>query len=163
MIDLEQFKENIREHGMMCEKYCESLDSFVSNKQLADIAMGVQAFDTLCIGIAEGWGISPEYICARFKNFINGKYVSEQKGYTSKLYCKYNGDIVADTTTFALIDSDVNVNIPDYAICKIYCTGKCNVNLNGGGNVILICYGNPENTVVTGTCGKIKRINGNDR
>lgn len=162
MIDLKQYRENAREHNL-CDSYSQLWDSCHSNKQVIDMAFGVKGLDYICDSIAQGWGISPEYICERFQNFINGKYVSKQKGYTSKLYCKYKGDIVADTTTFALIDSDVNVNIPDYAICKIYCTGKCNVNLNGGGNVILICYGNPENTVVTGTCGKIKRINGNDR
>lgn len=158
MNDLDEYKKNIRIHGMMCGQYGSLLDSFSSNKQLADIAMGVQAFDTICVSISEGWGISPEYICARLKNFINGKYVSQQNGYTSKMYCKFDGSITADTTIVMLIDSVVVLNVPNTSICEVYCTGKCRIAVLGDGRAVFVCYGNPDDIVITGSCGNMKRI-----
>lgn len=159
MDELEEYKGNIRIHGMMCGQYGEALDSYASNKQLADIAMGVQAFDTICISTSEGWGISSNFFHTRLKNFINGKYISKQKGYTSKLYCEYNGDITSDTTVMLLINCNANIVIPNCYISEIYCVGKCKINVCGAGRVAFICYGNPEDIVITGTCGNMKRIN----
>ena len=158
MNDLDEYKKNIRIHGMMCGQYGALLDSFSSNKQLADIAMGVQAFDTICVSIANGWGISPEYICARLKNFINGKYVSEQKGYKSKMYFRFKGDVTSDTSAILLIDCDVDLRVPNWSISEIYCVGKCNINVTGSGRVVFICYGHPNDIVITGSCGNMKRI-----
>lgn len=159
MNDLDEYKENIRLHGMMCGQYGQALDSFSSNKQLADIAMGVQAFDTLGISIANGWGISPEYICERLKNFINGKYVSHQKGYDSKMYCRYKGEVTSDTSVLMVIDCDIDLNVPNWSISEVYCTGKCNINVSGSGRVVFVCYGNPDNIVIAGNCANMKRIN----
>lgn len=159
MNDLDKYKEDIILHGMMCGQYGQALDSFSSNKQLADIAMGVQAFDTLCVSIANGWGISTEYFCERLKNFINGKYISHQKGYTSKAYCRFKGDVVSDTTAILLIDCEVNLDVPNLSISEIYCTGKCKINVSGNGRVAFVCYGNPEDIVITGSCSNMKRIN----
>lgn len=158
MVDLEQYRKNASLHKM-CSEYYDKWDSCRSNKQIIDMALGVKAVDFLCDSIAKGWGISPEYIAERFKSFINGRYVSEQKGYTSKMYCKHTGNVTADTTIITLIDSDIVLNVPNTSICEVYCTGKCNINVSGSGRVVFICYGNPDDITITGTCGNMKRIN----
>lgn len=163
MNDLDKYKEDIRLHGMMCGQYSKALDCFTSNKQLADIAMGVQAFDTICTSLSEGWGASPESICTRLKNFINGKYVSQQNGYKSKLYCRFAGDVTADTSAILFINCDVRLLVPYWSISEIYCVGKCNVNVNGAGRVVFVCYGNPDDIVITGACGNMKRLNKRNR
>lgn len=158
MIDLEQYRINASLHKM-CSEYYGKWDSCHSNKQIMDMALGVKAVDFLCDSIAKGWGLSPEYISERFKNFINGKYTSEQKGYTSKMYCEFDGSITADTTIVTLIDSVVVLNVPNTSICEVYCTGKCRIAVLGDGRAAFVCYGNPDDIVITGTCGNMKRIN----
>lgn len=162
MVDLEQYRMNASLHKM-CSEYYDKWDSCRSNKQIMDMALGVKAVDFLCDSIAKGWGISPEYITERFKSFINGRYVSEQKGYTSKMYCKHIGNVIADTTIVTLIDSDIVLNVPNISICEVYCTGKCKITVFGEGRAAFVCYGNPDDIVITGTCGNMKRINKKER
>lgn len=162
MIDLKQYRKNARENNL-CAEYSEKWDACHSNKQIVDMAFGVKGVDYLCDTIAKGWGISPEVICEKYKPFINGRYISQQNGYTSKLYCEYNGDIKCDTTLTCLIDCDVNMEIPGYLLFEVYCTGKCKINISGGGRVCFVCYGNPDDIIITGTCGNMKRINKKER
>lgn len=158
MIDLEQYRVNASLHKM-CSEYYGKWDSCRSNKQIMDMALCVKAVDFLCDSIAKGWGISPEYISERFKSFINGRYVSEQKGYTSKMYCRHSGNVTADTTIITFIDSDVVLNVPKNSICEVYCTGKCKITIFGEGRAAFVCYGNPDYITITGKCGNMKRIN----
>lgn len=162
MIDLKQYRENARENNL-CAEYSEKWDACKNNKQIIDMAFGAKGVDYLCDTIAKGWGISPDVICERFESFINGRYISQQNGYTSKMYCKFTGNITSDTTLLCLIDCDVTINVPGSSICEIYCTGKCNVTVCGYGRAAFICYGNPDDIVITGTCDNMKRINKKER
>lgn len=162
MIDLKQYRENARKNNL-CAEYSEKWDACHSNKQIIDMAFGAKGVDYLCDTIAKGWGISPNVICEKYKSFINGRYVSQQDGYTSQMYCQFMGNITADTTLLCLIDCDVTVNVPNASICEIYCTGKCNVTVYGEGRAAFICYGNPDDIVITGTCKNMKRINKKER
>ena len=162
MINLEQYRENADKNNL-CAEYSKTWDACKSNKQIIDMALGVKGIDYLCDTIAKGWGISPEIISERFKSFINGKYISNQKGYTSKMYCRFSGEINADTTILALIDCDVNVCLPSSGISEIYCTGVCHIHVSGKGRAVFVCYGNPDNILVTGTCENMKRINKKNR
>ena len=163
MIDLKQYRENARQNNL-CTEYTEKWDSCHSNKQIMDMALGVKAVDFLCDSIAKGWGLSPEYISERFKNFINGKYTSEQNGYTSKMYCEYEGVISADTTMVCLIDSKVTIKKDKSTpICEMYCTGKCEIDIQCVGLFVFVCYGDPDNIIITGNTSGIKRINKKER
>lgn len=162
MVDLRQYRENAAANNL-CAEYTQIWDSCKSNKQLVDMAFGAKGADYLCDTIAKGWGISPEYLCQRFGSFINGRYVSNQNGYTSKMYCMFDGSITADTTIVTLIDSVVVLNVPNTSICEVYCTGKCKITVFGEGRAAFVCYGNPDDIVITGTCGNMKRINKKER
>lgn len=158
MIDLQTYKKNAHEHGI-CAEYAQRWDMCLSKRQLMDMCLSVKAVDYLCDSIAKGWGISPVYLSADFNAFINGKYVSEQKGYTSKMYCRFKGDMDADTTLVVVIDSDVDINLPKYAVCEVYCTGNCNIRFHGDGKAKVICYGFHDNIKVKNDAScNIKRI-----
>ena len=162
MVDLKEYRENARRNNL-CAEYSQIWDSCKSGKQLADMAFGAKGADYICDTIAKGWGISPDYICSNYSSFINGKYISQQKGYTSKMYCKYNGDITADTTLIILIDCEANLLLPDVGISEVYCTGKCNISVSGNGRSVFICYGNPDDISITGQSCNFKRINKKER
>lgn len=151
MIDLKKYRENANAEGV-CIEYSKQWDECKSKKQYIDLALSSACVDYLCDSIAKGWGISPEYISEKFSRFINGKYVSLQNGYDSKMYCHYKGDIEADTTIVAVIESDVTIDVPQYCICEIYATGKCRIRLQGDGRCTVICYGEEDDIKIT-DCG----------
>lgn len=162
MVSLDDYRKKANENHL-CAEYAGKWDGCKSNKQLMDLAVSAKGADYLCDTIAKGWGISPDYLCERFINFINGNYISKQNGYTSKLYCRFTGRINADTTLLVLIDSDANVILPKNSICEIYCTGKCNIEILGAGRAVFVCYGNPNDIKIIDKEGKTKRINKKER
>lgn len=162
MVDLRQYRENAAANNL-CAEYTQIWDSCKSNKQLVDMAFGAKGADYLCDTIAKGWGISPDYICSRFHSFINGKYISEQNGYNSKMYCRFNGDIKADTTLLILVDCTADITLPANCICEIYCAGKCDISVRGDGRAVFICYGNTEDINITELNCSVKRINKKER
>ena len=148
MVNLEQFRENAREERI-CDRYAERWDSAGSKKGLMDLALSSQGADFVCDGIAKGWGISAEEISRRFGKYINGRYVYEdESGYSSVMYCGYEGSIDVDTTLLVLIDSDVVLSIPDWHVCDVYASGKVGISVVGGGRVRLIAYGDAGDVVV---------------
>lgn len=148
MVNLEQFRANADREGV-CEKYALLWDKAGSKKQLMDIALSAQGADFLCDAIAKDWGISPDEIVKKFGRYINGVYTHEaQSGYTSVLYCKYYGSIEADDTLIVLIDCDVTISVPDWAVCSIYATGLTNISIIGGGRVNLVAYGDPSKVTI---------------
>jgi hypothetical protein len=148
MVDLEKFRENARKEGM-CDRYAVLWDECGSKKGLMDLALTSQGIDFVCDGIAKGWGISVEEIERRFGRYINGAYVHEDDdGYSSVMYCGYEGSIDVDTTLVVLIDSDVVLSVPDWLVCDIYASGKVNISIVGGGRVRLIAYGDAGDVVV---------------
>lgn len=148
MVDLEKFRENARNEGI-CDRYAVLWDGCGSKKGLMDLALTSQGIDFVCDGIAKGWGISVEEIERRFGRYINGAYVHEDDGgYSSVMYCGYEGSIDVGTTLVVLIDSDVVLSIPDWLVCDIYASGKVSISIVGGGRVRLIAYGDAGDVVV---------------
>lgn len=162
MTTLEQYRKNADEHNL-CSEYVNIWDKCKSKKEIVDMALGAKGIDYLCDTIAKGWGISPDVIVSRFPTFINGRYISAQKGYNSQIYCRYKGAIVANTTITGIIDSDVEIEIPSFNICEIYVTGKCNITARGSGRAVFICYGNPEDITLDYESGRFKRLNKKER
>lgn len=146
MVTLEDFLENAQVEGI-CDEYRDDVVNCGSKKQLMDIALSAKGSDYLCDAIAKGWGASPQEISKRFAPYINGKYTLD-KGYTSTMYCQYNGSIVCETTLLTLIECNIEVEIPEYHVCEIYACGKCNISVTGKGQVLVVTYGNPNDVVL---------------
>lgn len=164
MVTLEEYRELAEQHGM-CEEYKALWDGCLSRKQVFDMALGVKAVDFLCDSIAKRWGISPSEISDKFRPFLNGKCVCNHKaGYSSKMYCEYEGEVSADTTLVCLIDSKVTIKKDKSTpICEMYCTGKCEIDIQCVGLFVFVCYGDPDNIIITGNTSGIKRINKKER
>lgn len=158
MNELEQFRENARQRDL-CAEYSAKWDACKSNKKLVDLGLDVKGVDYLCASVANKWGMTPEYLAMRFKAFINGRYVSEQKGYDTELYCCYKGNIEARTTILTVIESDTCIVIPQNHICEIYLAGKCDIELTGEGQAVLVIYGDRQMyRIIDNTQNGCKRI-----
>lgn len=162
MITLEDFIENAQVEGI-CDEYRDSVVGCGSKKQLMDMALSAKGCDYLCDAIAKGWGASPQEISNRFSRYINGAYVLD-KGYTSTMYCQYDGSIVCETTLLVVIECNIEVEVPQYHICEIYACGKCNIKVKGQGQALVITYGNASDIDVTTNMDvRCKRLRKNDR
>lgn len=163
MIDLDKYRENAEKENL-CADYARIWDSCGSLKQYMDMALSTKGVDYLCDSIAKGWGISPEHLSDRFSRFINGRYISKQKGYDSELYCRYEGSIAVRTTVLTLIDCQCNIYLPLKNICEIYVTGKTDIYIKGSGRCVFICYGKEGDINIIADNGvKMKRINKKNR
>ena len=162
MIDYKDYRKNASEHDL-CSEFIKIWDSCKSKKQLMDMALGAKGVDFLCASIAEGWGISPESLAYDFEPFMNGRYVRDIDGYTSKMYCRFMGKVIADTTIVTLIDSEVKLEVPKSSICEVYCAGDCSIDVKGDGEVVFICYGEESSIGINGSCSNMKRINKKER
>lgn len=113
-----------------------------------DLALSARGISFVAKAIAEGWGITPDQICAEFKPFLNGKYVRDKDGYTSAVYCsdgKENcvTEINATTTAILVIGFIGTIFIPQNRICEIHLVNsKCYIKGEGRGNVYT--YGDTE-------------------
>lgn len=139
MNELERFKENALSHNI-CDDFASRWDGCQSNKQIFDMGMHVQGVPFICRSIAEKWGMSPEYIADRFRSFINGKYISEQNGYDSEMYCLYDGTITARTTILTVVGCKVTIDIPKNHVCNIYAAESV-LRIEGDGECHVYRYG----------------------
>lgn len=161
-IGLKEYRENARKNDL-CSEYSQKWDECKSYKQVIDMALDVKGVDYLCDTISKGWGITYDVILDKFGNFINGKYISHQDGYTSKMYCDYEGDVETNTTLICLISSNIVLSLLPNSLCEVYVTGKCNIEVKGDGRCVFVCYGNEKDISITGNTALCKRINKKDR
>lgn len=140
MKEIDELKKEIFLRGMMCQQYDEKWQESMSKKQLFDMAVSVQGSDTLCQSIAEGWGLQPEFISDKFRAYINDRYLSEQDGYTSKMYCGHDADMVVEATLNVIINSCGNVFVPRNHVCEIRLVNS-NIKILGDGYCNVIKYG----------------------
>ena len=162
MVDYKNYKDVALEHGV-CSEYIDIWNNCKSKRQIMNMCLSAKGIDYVCDSIAKGWGLSPESFCENFEPFMNGRYVRDESGYTSKVYCRYMGRISADTTLMALIDCEAKIDVPKNNICEIYCVGNCLLDVRGEGEAVFVCYGDEDSVKISGSCKNMKRINKKDR
>ena len=139
------FKRNAVLLGL-CDEYKAAWNGVGSKKDLVDMALDANGVAFMAKSVAEGWGLSRDYILENFGDYVNEGYVRDRGGYTSKLYVDYGGDIFQPATLNLLIGCNTSVLVPESSVCKIYvcgmsdvrisCVGKCYVYVYGGYNVV---------------------------
>lgn len=157
MVDLTEYRDKA-EHHELCSEYKKRWDTCRSKKEIMDMALSGGAAPYLCKSICDGWGLSPKSISRDFAPYINGRYLSMQNGYTSRMYCCYSGDAVADSTLMVIISSKMSIDIPAFHICEIYCVGDCSITFNAKGKAKVVCYGSNVKIDIKGAKDNIKRI-----
>ncbi len=133
---LREFREAAKSRNL-CEKYSELLDGCNTKKQLFDLATDSNGIPFICESMVDGWCVTPESISENFKTFINGRYISQHKGYTSAMYVErfFIEPLVAKTTNLVIIACEGVVDIPENVVCNIFIVNS-NVVVSGSG----VCY-----------------------
>lgn len=102
MNEMEQFRHNAERLGL-CDTFAQKWSACRSKKQLYDLACDVNSLEYLADMIARGHGLPPEYLTKEFGQFLNGKYIHKDNGYTSCIYCQPPEDAIKIGTTATLI------------------------------------------------------------
>lgn len=128
----------------LCDEYKHKWDSCVSEKELIDIALDSNGVEFLADSFSFGWGMSYDYIKERFSDFINGKYVRNKDGYTSEIYIGYNGAISLRSTITIIVNSYVDLAIPEHYVGSVYVCDHSKVWVHGRGIVDIYEYGDND-------------------
>lgn len=162
MVTLSQFRENANREGICVDK-AHIWDRCTNKKDLMDLALSAQGLDYVANAVSKGWGISPNVIKDKFGSFNNGRYVyNSPTGYRTAMYCGYKGKVLCELTALLIIDSDIELELPSYAICELYVTGKSTITLRGSGRCKVRVYGVSEDIKVTNYGVDYRRIDKND-
>lgn len=120
--------------GELCSTYQDKVDSAVSNKKLVDLVMDANGMSFLCEMQSKGMPLPYEVITRRFGCFINGRYIGEHKtekgrGYTSAIYCCYEGVVRCDTTLLTLLGCRCDLYVKSNHILQVYADSNTSLNV----------------------------------
>lgn len=138
------FKRNAALLGL-CDKYKAEWNEAKDKKDLVDMALDANGVEFMARSVAEGWGLSKDYILENFGDYVNEKYVRDKGGYTSKMYVDYGGDIFQPATLNLLIGCNTSVLVPESSVCKIYVCGRTYIRVNCAGKCYVYVYGGYNN------------------
>lgn len=127
--------QHIITEGKLCDQYTEKVQSAISKKALADIALDYNGASFLCEMDVAGYPLPYEVLIKEFAPFINGKYYSEHKSksgvtYTTALWCRYdNYEVEINTTVATLLDCQLDVIIPKNNYVTLFVDKNCKLRI----------------------------------
>ena len=121
-MQIRDWVEMMSRHGDVCTSYMRRLGAVETKEDmfrvLCDANGGAWLFDIH----AKNPLVTPvKEFMEEFKSYINGGHVMDYpEGYSSKFYCRYTGEIVADTTLVYLLEChEVQITVPANAYPSI--------------------------------------------
>jgi hypothetical protein len=144
--------EMMSRSGQVCSDYMRRL-SFVENREdvfrvLCDANGGQWLFDIHAKGTV---ALPTDEFVREFKAYVNGGKVMEYpQGYSSKFYCRYKGDVVADTTLVYMMEcNEVHVTVPENAYPSVILSrcSSASFAMMPGARLNIEVYGDAEYSV----------------
>ena len=121
--------KNIIDNGKLCEEYKSKVGGAISKKQLMDVVLDANGAKYIPEMQSQGYTLPYETILKEFGNYINGRYVSQQNGYTSEMYCCYCDEsfIEVRTTQTILLGCSTVLYIKENTIVQILADKNCDL------------------------------------
>lgn len=141
----------VMREGMVCPEYMRKLAACSDNGEffrvLADANGGAWLFGLHARGVE----LPVDAFCREFGRYLNGDWeVVYPQGYTSKMYCRHEGDMVADTTLVWLLECmDVDVEVPRncYPTVVLSDGSRAEIAMGYGSRLNIELYGDAEYSV----------------
>lgn len=133
----------------ICEQYLKPIAEAKSKKDLADL-MDINVCEWLCQMNAKHGGIG-NWLVENFGNFINGKFITDTKGYTTVIYVgmvRYDNVFPLASTVTAFIDCDTKLLVRKNEVRRVVCS-DCHINvmLEENSEILIVHDGHCEITV----------------
>lgn len=128
--------EDIIEKGLLCGNYTDKVNDAKSKKMLFDLCCDANGCSYLCEMQAKGMPLPYEVITKEFGSYINSRYIAEYKnekgnGYTSCMYCCYDGDTInVDTTICTVLGYAGVINVVKNNYAYIVLDKNCDVKIS---------------------------------
>lgn len=124
----------ITDSDNLCAEYHKRLVLAKSTRQIMDIVLDCNGVSFLQEMQKIGLALPYEVITSKFGGLINGKYIADFKneksnGYTSTLYCCFQGEIEANTTLLSLLGCKATIYVKPNNVVKIYADKNCDLNI----------------------------------
>ena len=121
----------------LCGAYKAQWDKAKDKQALFDTATDINGMLYLADVCTFKWseGFNTDYIYESFSEYINGKYMRDKDGYTSRLYCNHVGSITADSTVLCLLHCNSVVYLPHDSVTTRILGDNTKVSLVGMGKV----------------------------
>ena len=115
------------------------------------MALDSNGIEFMADSIAFGWGLSKEYLLKEFGEFANGFYQCNEHGYTSEMYIGAHGVIkVRSTIILVAYCKDLEIEVPENMVTRIYVCGKSEVRIECKGKCDLVEYGEDNDVKIIG-------------
>lgn len=152
MKNIFEFINKSIESGDMCKDGVAMVRQANTRKSMFDAALSAKGVEFLCEMKMKGKGVESSDIMRDFNQFVNGNYVRTRR-YSSRMYCKYKGAILADANLIMVQDCEITISVPRTMICEIHVCGESYVNVKGDGKAAIVAWGD-EDSVKVHTVGK---------
>ena len=152
-MQISEWVEMMCRNGYICKDY---------NRKLAEVGGKEELFRVLCDSNGGSWLFGMHASGAvmvpvsdfvyEFGSYINGGHVvSYPQGYSSKFYCRYDGDIeiIADTTLLYMLECRASVIVPANAYPSVVLSrgSKASIAMMPGSRLNIETYGGAEYSV----------------
>lgn len=128
---VEEWIEAMSRSGHVCREYLGRLTAANTNGEIFRILCDANGGRWLFEKHNEGVPMPMKDFMTKFSVYNNGNRVMEYpKGYTSKIYCRYDGDLVADTTLVYLLESRANITVPKDAFPTVILSDRSSVKVS---------------------------------
>ena len=126
----------------LCGQYKSKWNSASTKRELVDLALDSNGIEFMADSIAFDWGLSKDYLLKEFGEFMNGFHQCREKGYTSEMYIGTHG-VLSVKSTLLLIGycDDLEIEIPQHTVCRIYVCGGSRVRIENKGHAEIYEYG----------------------
>ena len=153
---------NIIKDGLLCDRYITKVYEAKSKKQLFNIICDANGVSFLPEMREKGYPLEYDVIEDEFGKYINGRccpeYTTVIGKYSSALYCRYNKELLLETTIACFCGCELDITIPQYSYstiyidqnskvrvhvkdnshCKIYLWGECSVDKDENSKVVIV-------------------------
>lgn len=152
-MEIKHWIEGVSRSGMVCTDYMRKISAVETKEDL---------FRVLCDSNGGAWlfdmhANGPRYqmpvkdFMEEFKSYINGgRVISYSQGYTSKFYCRYSGEIIADTTLVYILECpEVQITVPADAYPSVILSKGCGatIAMMPGSRLNIETYGDAKYSV----------------
>ena len=145
---VQEWIDSAMRSGNVCNDYMRKWEAAATRAERFRVICDVNGGEWLFDLDGRGVQLPIDAFVEEYINFINGKHIVEYPdGYSSKMYCRYNGvkDIVADTTIVYLLDcQDIYVNVPENSFPQVYLSKSSRdvcLHVGKGARLNLTVYG----------------------
>lgn len=120
LIDLKQKAIKMK----ICEEYLRRWNEATTPRQLIDMALDSNGMEFMAGTCNTPAGVSSQFLLAHFPEFVNGAYLSPQKGYTAEMFVAQKS-VSPRADLVLLLECNGEVTVKPNRCAKIYTDKKC--------------------------------------